>query len=123
MEMMDPTASADPTEQTEQEAAPAKKKKRKKKYSKGLKTFQELERGTSKAQRRLAQAVEAGFRTWSRRRDKSAAKRRDGAIKDGFTNAAFAFGSMARVASRAPEDFVRAMKPWRQLKRFEKMFS
>jgi hypothetical protein len=61
--------------------------------------------GASKASQRLARAVELGFDSWRRRRDKSADKRRDGGLKDALKNGAFAIGTTIKEASWASSDF------------------
>src|SRR6476661_3333750 len=64
-----------------------KKGKRKKKYSRGLKEPQREERRVSRAAERIAQAVVDGLSEYRDRRDKSARRKRDGAIKDAVRNA------------------------------------
>lgn len=62
------------------------KKKKRKKYSKPLRPLQELEEGITKGNQRVAKAVYKGLATWSKNRNRSASKKRDGAIKDGLQN-------------------------------------
>jgi hypothetical protein len=52
-----------------------------------LRALQELETAGSKGNRRIAKAVHKGLVTWNKNRDRSAKKKRDGAIRDGLTNA------------------------------------
>ncbi|HEX8475530.1 MAG TPA: hypothetical protein VF666_15995 [Pyrinomonadaceae bacterium] len=82
-------------------------KKRKKKYSKGLKDPQRWEDGISLASKRLARSIEQGLRTYRRRRNKSARRKKDGAIRDGLENVSIGFGRTLRVASDAPYDLAR----------------
>ncbi|MCC7383292.1 MAG: hypothetical protein IT384_15760 [Deltaproteobacteria bacterium] len=88
---------------------PAKKKR--KKYSKGLKSAQRFEEGMTKAQRRLAKAVYEGLSTWNRTTDRSARKKKDGALRDVMKNSAKATEKAIRVAARAPRDFVKTARP------------
>ena len=93
-----------------------KKKKKRKKYSRGLRDIQRAERRVSKAADRLTRAARKGTRTYRKRRNKSARKRRDGAVTDVFINlsegAADAFASGAPVIT----DLTRAVQP-RRLRR------
>ena len=93
-----------------------KKKKKRKKYSRGLRDIQRAERRVSKAADRLTRAARKGTRTYRKRRNKSARKRRDGAITDVFINlsegAADAFAAGAPVIT----DLTRAAQP-RRLRR------
>ena len=61
--------------------------------------------GASKASQRLARAVELGIEGWRDRRDRSAEKSRDGALKDALKNGAFALGTTIKEASWASSDF------------------
>jgi len=88
-----------------------KKKKGKRRYSRRLKATQKLERGVSKAQRRLASAVLRGVDKWRSDRDRSARKRKDGAVRDSVKNAMRALGKTLSVAAKAPGDFVDVAKP------------
>jgi hypothetical protein len=95
------------------------KKKGKKRYTKGLRDVQRLERGASKATRRLARAVEEGVATYHRRSNKSGRKKRDGAIRDVFDNLSIAAGDALQVASRAPRDLARGLNTksaWKQVR-------
>lgn len=82
-------------------------KKRKKKYSKGLKDAQRLEDGLGLASKRIARSIEQGLRTYRRRRNKSARRKKDGAIRDGLENVSIGLGRTLRVASDAPYDLAR----------------
>lgn len=84
-----------------------KKKRGRKKYSDGLKEVQKLELGLTNASRRLSDAVERGLTTYRRRRNKSARRKKDGAIRDGIENISIGFGRFLRVASDAPYDVTR----------------
>lgn len=82
-------------------AIPAKKKK--KKYSRGLRDIQRFDRGLAKASRKINEAVAEGLNKYLKDSDKSARKRRDGAIQDALENWAAAMGKTVRRASKAPE--------------------
>jgi hypothetical protein len=90
--------------------APAVQRKGKRKYSKNLREVQEFERYASKAFNRMARSVEAGIREWRKQTDRSARRRRDGAIRDALDNFALATGKQMRVMSRVPEDVVDAVR-------------
>ena len=112
-------AAAAPEPEAPQPAAivyKKKKKKKRKKYSRGLRDIQRAERRVSKAADRLTRAARKGTRTYRKRRNKSARKRRDGAVTDVFINlsegAADAFASGAPVIT----DLTRAVQP-RRLRR------
>jgi hypothetical protein len=81
-----------------------KKKKRGKKYSKGLKTIQRTEDGLTLAGRRLGDAVESGFRSYRKRRNKSARRRKDGPIRDIVRNTAGGLSQFFSVGSDIPYD-------------------
>jgi hypothetical protein len=114
------TAATDRTASDQQPTKPAQvflttplvydlrtKKRKKKKYSRGLKDAQRLEDGLSQASQRLGRSVERGLRTYRKRRNKSARRRKDGAIRDGLENVSIGFGRTLRVASDAPYDVAR----------------
>ena len=84
-----------------------RRKRGKKKYSRGLKDVQRFEDGLTTAAKRLSRAVEKGLRVYRKRRNKSARKRKDGAIRDGLDNLSIGLGRTLRVASDAPYDFTR----------------
>ncbi len=77
-----------------------------------------VERGLSKASQRVGRAVELGLASWQKRRDRSAKRRRDGAIRDAVANSAFAVGTAAKEASWASSDFLRALGRRRDPRRF-----
>lgn len=79
----------------------------KKRYSRGWKDPQILERDVSRSAERLAKAASDGFRRYRRRRDKSARKKKDGAIKDFVRNVGQGSERALRTASRAPSDLTR----------------
>jgi hypothetical protein len=84
-----------------------KGKRKKRRYSSGLKEVQKAELGLVKASQRLSRAAERGLRTYRKRRDKSARKRKDGAIRDALENWSRGLGRALRVGSRAPSDFAK----------------
>ena len=97
---------------------------KKKKYSSGLKGVQKMERNMTKAQRRMAKAVLRGLDTWSKERDRSAYKHKDGAVRDSMKNAAKAAGKFVRVASHVPADMMSALpvKPWKVMRSMRVFF-
>ena len=86
-----------------------KKKKNKKKYTKGLKSLQQLEQGSSRASRRIADGIAEGYDVYYKRRNKSARKRKDGALRDYPDNLSYAISRGLETASRAPYDFTREL--------------
>jgi hypothetical protein len=81
-----------------------KKKRNRKKYSRGLKTIQRAEDGLTLAGRRFGDAVESGFRSYRKRRNKSARRRRDGSIRDIVRNSAGGISRFFSVGSDIPYD-------------------
>jgi len=107
-------SATEPIETTLAEAADHEeegraKKRKKRKTSRGLRELQRLERRLSKAAHRSAHAVERGVAEYRRRRDRSAGKKRDGALWDMPRNSAEALATSLREASRVPVDLVRAV--------------
>jgi hypothetical protein len=89
------------------------KRRGKRRYSKGLRGPQEFERHASRGVLRLARSVESGVSEWRRATDRSARRRKDGAVRDALDNFAKAVGKQLRVMSRAPEDLARAVRSLR----------
>jgi transketolase len=85
-----------------------KKNRKNKRYSAGLGDAQRLEEGMSKATRRLAQAVARGTDTYHKERQKSARRKRDGAIRDFVPNMAEGISTSLREASSVPADLARS---------------
>ena len=85
------------------------KKKKKFKYSRGLKDLQKSSRSTAKISSRLARSVSKGMDEYRKASDKSARKKRDGAIRDFGVNMAKGFSKSLRESSRMPYDLARAM--------------
>ena len=82
------------------------KPKKKKKYSRNLRTIQELEKGWTDSARRVAKAVKEGFDTYTDDRDKSAKKRRDGAMRDLLRNQSKAVRKTLSIAAEVPADIM-----------------
>jgi hypothetical protein len=82
--------------------------KRKRKYSRGLKDAQRWEHGIAKGSRRVGRAVYEGLDLYLERRDRSADKRRDGAIRDALKNWSKAASKTLREAADAPYDVFKA---------------
>jgi len=95
------------------------RKRRKKRYSRGLRDLQTTNRGVARASRRLLRAVERGMSTYLKESDKSARKRRDGALRDFGLNSADAFGRGLRELSDIPRDLARTFdtRGWRRTSR------
>lgn len=84
-----------------------KRSKGKKKYSRGLKDPQKLEVDASRAAHRIARAVADGFSEYRSERDKSARRKRNGAIKDAVRNTGRGLSEAIDTAARAPRDLTR----------------
>jgi hypothetical protein len=82
-------------------------KKKKRRYSAGLGTIQHLERGVARSLETVSKGVARTFSEYSERSDKSARKKRDGALRDGIRNWTKALSKGMRVAGDAPYDFVK----------------
>jgi hypothetical protein len=81
-------------------------KKKKRRYSRGLGTVQHLERGVARSMETLTKGVARVFSEYSERSDKSARRKRDGALRDGIENWTKALSKGMRIAGDAPYDFV-----------------
>lgn len=92
------------------------------KYSKRYKDVQRFERHVSRGVHRLVKSVEAGMREWRDATDRSSRERKDGAIRDALENSARAVGKQIRVASRVPEDAVRAVRSLKIVKALRRVF-
>jgi hypothetical protein len=95
-----------------------KKKRNRKKYSRGLRVVQRTEDGLTLAGRRFGDAVESGFRSYRKRRNKSARRRRDGPIRDIVRNTAGGVSQFFNVGSDIPYDVARKLNN----RRFGKQF-
>lgn len=92
------------------------------KYSKRNENVQRFERHASRGLHRLAKSVEAGIREWRKATDRSSRKRTDGAIRDALENSARAVGKQIRMASRVPEDAVRAVRTLKVTRALRRLF-
>ncbi len=81
--------------------------RRKKKYSRGLKDPQKAERGISRAAERLARAVTDGLSEYRKKTNRSARRKRDGAIRDAVRNVSRGLREGLSTAAKAPTDFSR----------------
>ncbi len=85
------------------------KKKKKKKYTKGLKDLQVSTRRVSAVSNDVARSVAKGIKAYQKASDKSAEKKRDGALRDMGLNVAKGLGKSLRAASDVPSDLAKAM--------------
>ena len=86
-----------------------KKKKKKKRYSRGLRDLQQTGRGLSKVSTRLTRSVYKGMQEFRKATDKSASKKRDGALRDLGLNMGKSASKSLRISSRIPLDIAKAM--------------
>jgi hypothetical protein len=82
----------------------------KRKYSRGLKESERQEVSATRAANRLADAAADGLSKYRKRRDRSADKKRDGAIKDVVRNAGRGLEEAIRTGAKAPTDLTRRAK-------------
>jgi len=75
-------------------------------YSKGKRLRQELGGAVLSALRRVTKGVDKGLDSYIERREKSATKRKDGAVKDRFRNLAGAARTFSSHAAEAPAEFL-----------------
>jgi hypothetical protein len=85
------------------------KKKKKRKYSRGLKDVQVAGRRAGKISSRMVRAVSKGMNAYRKASDKSARKKRDGAIRDFGLNAAKGLSRTLRSSSDLPFDMAKAL--------------
>jgi hypothetical protein len=92
------------------------RKRGKKRYSRGLRDIQTTNRGLTRASLRLVQAVDDGMTRYLKESNRSARKRRDGALRDYSLNVADAIGAGLREASGVPSDLARTFntRGWRK---------
>ena len=120
----EPSTPPQPTADAQPAATPPlplgqvlKPPKKKRKYSKGLKDLQQLERTVSKTSRRVARAVAKGMTTYRKRSNKSALKKRDGALRDFAVNFADGISKTMRMLSAVPADLAKGLNTKRARKR------
>jgi len=82
-------------------------KGRKRRYSKGLKDPQKCEVDATRALNRVADAVADGVSEYRSERNKSARRKRDGAIKDAVRNLGRGLSEALDTGARAPSDLTR----------------
>jgi hypothetical protein len=92
------------------------KKRRKKRYTRGLRDLQTTNRGVTQASRRLVRAVARGMTKYLKESDRSARKKRDGAMRDFSLNVADALGTGLRELAGIPADLSRTFntRGWRR---------
>lgn len=81
------------------------KKKKKRKYSRGLADLQRAGRGFTKISMRMSRSAFKGMDEFRKASDKSARKKRDGALRDLGVNMGKAASKSLRASSRIPRDF------------------
>lgn len=96
------------------------KKKRKRRYSKELEEIQQMERHLTRSTHRMAQAIEQGLAAYRKRSDRSARKKKDGAILNFIPDSAWAMSRALEEASPIPYDIARAMSTKRSRQRLRR---
>jgi len=100
-----------------------KKKKNKRKYSPGLKDIQLLERDLTKVTHQAVRSLDDGLTAYQKARNKTAKKKRDGAIVEFVPNMGKGISKTMRVASPIPYTLAKASSKttWR-LTRYQLRF-
>jgi len=98
-----------------------RKKRGKKRYSMGTKDLQVCVRGFSRSLERVADAVADGLGRYRRRRNRSANRKKDGAIKDFVRNVGRGAEKALRTGSKAPTDLTRRVTS-KRLKRATRLW-
>ena len=98
----------------------AKGGKKKAKYTRGLKDIQLLEEDMVHVGQKASRAVAKGFDTYENERQRSAEKKKDGAIEDFIHNSAKATSSYLKEASDIPVDIADSMSRISLRKRLRK---
>lgn len=93
------------------------KKKNKKKYSRNLQDIQKFEVAVTKGSRRLLKAIDEGMSSWIDSRDKSANKKKDGAIRDSLKNHNKALGKFNKAVADIPNNIINDVLKIKMLKR------
>ena len=92
------------------------KKKKKRRYSRGLGDLQKTTRGLTKISTRMSRSLFEGMDEFRKSSDKSAGKKRDGALRDLGLNLGKAMSKSLEESSRIPLDIARTLNT-RSLKR------
>jgi Family of unknown function (DUF6312) len=85
------------------------KKKKKRRYSRGLSDFHRATRGLSKVSTTMARSLYKGADEFRQASDKSARKKRDGALRDLGLNVAKAMSQSLRASSHIPRDIAKTL--------------
>lgn len=97
-----------------------KTKKKKRRYTKGLGAVQQIERGVARSLDAMAEGFARVFSEYKKRSDKSARKKRDGALRDGLENWTKAMGKGMSISSKAPYKFARTISRGRRSKQLRR---
>ena len=90
--------------------SPAKdKKKKKRRYSRGLRSIQKVDRAMSRATFRVAKAVAKGIGNYRKKSDKSARKKKDGAVRDFLVNSSSGLSRTLETLAPVPRDLARGL--------------
>lgn len=98
----------------------AGKKKKKRGSSKASRRLEDIESRVSKSVHRVSKAVENGVSTYIDKRDRSARKRRDGALVDFQENVAGGMAKAIAESSPALSDLAEAINTRRRRKQIRK---
>jgi hypothetical protein len=91
------------------EVTRGKKRRGKRRYSRGRKDPQRVEEGITRSLEELTDGIARGVNKYRRRRDDSARRKKDGALKDGLRNIGRGTETALRRAARAPTELTRPL--------------
>jgi hypothetical protein len=97
-----------------------KTKKKKRRYTKGLRAIQHIERGVARSLDVMAEGFARVFSEYKKQSDKSARKKKDGALRDGIENWTKAMGKGMGISGKAPYKFVRTVSRGRGSKQLRR---
>jgi hypothetical protein len=96
------------------------KKSKKRGSSRASRRLEDIEKRVSKSARRVSKAVNKGVGTYLDKRDKSARKRRDGALVDSYQNAAVGVSEALAKSTPVLTDIAKAVNTRRLRKRIRR---
>ena len=95
-------------------------RKKRRRYSPGLEEVQEFEVHVTRASHHIARATEKGLAEYRARSQKSAQKKRDGAMRDFLPNSGQAMTVALQEASKLPLDLARVVNTPQNRKRIKR---
>jgi hypothetical protein len=105
----EPVVASEPVVINEPVVVNLERRKRRARSTRGLGPVEGAQRGLARASLRVARAVAAGMETYLDERDKSASRKRDGALRDLHLNVADAVGTILRESKDVPRELARGI--------------